>query len=149
MFGRKSEGGDYNPLTRRVSRWPERVVVAILFLASSLAVLVSIAILYTLIEGTYSFFAHPDVDAFDFFLGSEWLPTSNKDPSFGILPLLNGTLLIAGGTILLAGPIGIGAALYLSEFAGIKLRSVMKPVIELLAGIPSIVYGFFAIIVIS
>ena len=149
LIGRKSEGGEYNPLKTRVSRWPERIVIAALFLASSLAVLVSVAILYTLIEGAYSFFAHPDVDAFDFFFGSQWLPTSNKDPSFGILPLLNGTLLIAGGTILLAGPIGIGAALYLSEFAGIRLRAIMKPVIELLAGIPSIVYGFFAIIVIS
>lgn len=150
LIGRKGEGGgEYNPLTRRVSRLPERIVIAVLFMASSLAVLVSAAILYTLIEGTCSFFAHPDVDALDFFFGSQWLPTSHKDPRFGILPLLNGTLLIAGGTILLAGPIGIGAALYLSEFAGIKVRAIMKPVIELLAGIPSIVYGFFAIIVIS
>ncbi|MGA1822704.1 MAG: phosphate ABC transporter permease subunit PstC, partial [Thermoplasmatota archaeon] len=150
MFGRGGGKGEaYNPLTKKVSRWPERIVIAILFMASSIAVLATVAILYTLIEGSYSFFTHPDADAVDFFTGREWIPTSETNPSFGVIPLLNGTLLIAGGTILLAGPIGIGAALFLSEFAGNKLRSVLKPVIELLAGIPSIVYGFFAVIVIS
>ncbi len=79
---------------------------------------------------------------------AKWAPNGNN-PHFGLLPLLSGTLLVAGGALLIGAPLGIGAALYLSEFAGKKVRSVAKPVIEVLAGIPSIVYGFFALLVIS
>lgn len=126
----------------------EQLIVWLLFLTASIAVVVSIAIIYTLVEGSIGFFFNPVVDIIEFFTGTKWTP-SGLNPRFGLLPLLSGTLLIAGGALLIGAPLGIGAALYLSEFAGKKVRSVAKPVIEVLAGIPSIVYGFFALLIIS
>ena len=126
----------------------EQVIVWLLFLTASIAVVVSAAIIYTLVEGSVGFFFNPAVNILEFFTGSKWTPNGNN-PHFGLLPLLSGTLLVAGGALLIGAPLGIGAALYLSEFAGKKVRSVAKPVIEVLAGIPSIVYGFFALLVIS
>ncbi|HUT00474.1 MAG TPA: phosphate ABC transporter permease PstA [Candidatus Thermoplasmatota archaeon] len=126
----------------------EQVIVWLLFLTASIAVVVSAAIIYTLVEGSIGFFFNPAVNIFEFFTGTKWAPNGNN-PSFGLLPLLSGTLLVAGGALLIGAPLGIGAALYLSEFAGKKVRTVAKPVIEVLAGIPSIVYGFFALLVIS
>jgi phosphate transport system permease protein len=126
----------------------EQIIVWLLFFTASIAVLVSAAIIYTLVEGSAGFFFNPAVNIFEFFTGTKWTPNGNN-PSFGLLPLLSGTLLVAGGALLIGAPLGIGAALYLSEFAGKKVRTVAKPVIEVLAGIPSIVYGFFALLVIS
>jgi phosphate transport system permease protein len=126
----------------------EQIIVWLLFLTASIAVVVSAAIIYTLVEGSIGFFFNPAVNIFEFFTGTKWAPNGNN-PSFGLLPLLSGTLLVAGGALLIGAPLGIGAALYLSEFAGKKVRTVAKPVIEVLAGIPSIVYGFFALLVIS
>jgi len=126
----------------------EQVIVWLLFLTASIAVVVSAAIIYTLVEGSASFFFNPAVNILEFFTGTKWTPNGNN-PSFGILPLVSGTILVAGGALLIGPPLGIGAALYLSEFAGKKVRSVAKPVIEVLAGIPSIVYGFFALLIIS
>jgi len=126
----------------------EKTIATLLFSSASVAVVVSAAILYTLIEGSFTFFTAPEVDILQFFFGAKWVP-HGQTPSFGILPLLSGTLLIAGGTILIGAPLGIGAAIFLSEFASDRLRSIIKPIIEILAGIPSIVYGFFALMFIS
>ena len=126
----------------------ETAITALLFLSASLALVISAAIIYTLADGAFSFFSNPLVDPLEFFTGDKWVP-SGGNPKFGVLPLLSGSLLISGGALLIGGPIGIGAALFLSEFAGKRLRAVAKPVIEVLAGIPSIVYGFFALIFIS
>ena len=103
-------------------------------------------IIYSLLDGSAAFFG--EVSLVEFLTGTKWVP-SEHNGKFGVLPLFSGTLLIAGGAILIAGPIGIGGAIYLSEFAPSRLRKVFKPVIEVLAGIPSIVYGFFALMVIS
>ncbi len=83
----------------------------------------------------------------DFFGGKEWLPTTTPAPLFGVLPLIVGTILISVVAILIALPLGIGVAVYLSELANDKVRKFMKPTIELLAGIPSVVYGFFGLVV--
>jgi phosphate transport system permease protein len=83
-----------------------------------------------------------------FFLGKQWYPTSQPSPLYGVLPLLLGTLWISLGAILIALPFGLAVAIYLAELAGERLRKVLKPVIELLAGIPSVVYGFFGLVVI-
>lgn len=136
-----------NPFHKKVDL-KENIIVWLLFIAASLAILVSLAILYTLISGSIGFFFDPKVKIFDFFIGTKWTP-SGTNPSFGLLPLLSGTVLIAGGSILIATPLGLGAALYLTQFANKKASSIAKPIIELLAGIPSIVFGFFALIVIS
>lgn len=84
----------------------------------------------------------------DFFKGTEWLPTSTPAPLFGVLPLILGTLLVSFIAILIALPFGIGVAIYLSEIAPNRIHKVLKPLIELLAGIPSVVYGFFGLVVI-
>lgn len=83
----------------------------------------------------------------DYFLGEEWLPTATPAPLFGILPLLFGTLLVSFIAILIAIPLGVGVAIYLAEIANERIRKLLKPSIELLAGIPSVVYGFFGLVV--
>jgi phosphate transport system permease protein len=133
---------------KKVRRPHEKFIILLLFLAASLAVIVSIAIIYTLVEGSYNFFTNPKVNIVEFLTGTQWIP-SGGDPKFGILPLVAGTGLITIGAVLIGAPLGVGAALYLSEFAGRRVRAVAKPIIEVLAGIPSIVYGFFALMVIS
>jgi phosphate ABC transporter permease subunit PstA/phosphate ABC transporter permease protein PstC len=126
----------------------EKIIVALLFASASAAILISIAIIYTLAEGSFSFFTDPLVNFLEFLTGSRWVP-SGINPSFGILPLLSGTVLIAGGALLIGAPLGVAAAIFLSDFAGERLRSLVKPIIEILAGIPSIVFGFFALMFIS
>lgn len=83
----------------------------------------------------------------DFFEGTEWMPTATPAPLFGVLPLVLGTLLVSFFAILFALPLGLGVAIYLSELASDRTRKLMKPTIELLAGIPSVVYGFFGLVV--
>ena len=83
----------------------------------------------------------------DFFSGLEWLPTATPSPLFGVLPLIMGTLWVSFFAILIALPLGLGVAIYLSELAGERTRKLLKPAIELLAGIPSVVYGFFGLVV--
>ena len=83
----------------------------------------------------------------DFFGGRQWIPTATPAPQFGVLPLILGTLWVSIVAILIALPLGLGVAIYLSELAGQKMRKILKPTIELLAGIPSVVYGFFGLVV--
>jgi len=87
------------------------------------------------------------VSAGDFFGGTEWIPTATPAPQFGVLPLILGTLWVSLVAILIALPLGLGVAIYLSELAGERMRRFLKPTIELLAGIPSVVYGFFGLVV--
>ena len=81
-------------------------------------------------------------DLVEFFTGSEWAPHNGK---FGILPLLNATLIVSGVAIVVAVPLGLATAVYLSEYASLRARNVLKPILEVLAGIPTVVYGFFAL----
>jgi len=87
------------------------------------------------------------IAADDFFFGLEWIPTSTPAPQFGVLPLILGTLCVSLVAILIATPLGLGVAIYLSELSKDRLRNILKPAIELLAGIPSVVYGFFGLVV--
>lgn len=83
-----------------------------------------------------------DIPAKDVLLGTEWYPTATPSPIFGILPLLYGTLWVSFFAILIALPFGLSVAIYMSEVANPKIRNILKPIIELLNGIPSVVYGF-------
>lgn len=83
----------------------------------------------------------------DFFAGKQWVPTATPAPQFGVLPLITGTLWVSIFAILIALPLGLGVAIYISELAGERMRKLLKPMIELLAGIPSVVYGFFGLVV--
>lgn len=85
----------------------------------------------------------------DYFAGKEWLPTATPAPLFGTLPMFLGTLLVSLVAILFALPLGLGVAIYLSELAQERIRKFLKPIIELLAGIPSVVYGFFGLVVLA
>ena len=138
---------DDNPFKFNL-RLSEKAIIILLFCSASVAVVVSAAIIYTLTEGSIDFFTDPLVNFFEFLTGTKWVP-SGGNPLFGILPLISGTILIAGGALVIGTPLGIAAAIFLSEFASPKLRSIVKPIIEILAGIPSIVYGFFALMVVS
>lgn len=90
---------------------------------------------------------NPSIQLADFFGGTEWIPTATPAPLFGVLPLILGTLWVSLFAILIALPLGLGVAIYLSELAGEHTRRILKPTIELLAGIPSVVYGFFGLVV--
>jgi phosphate transport system permease protein len=99
-------------------------------------------IMASLAGETIGFFR--EVPLGEFFLGTRWAPTFSP-ADFGVLPLLTATLLITAIAAVVAFPLGLGAAIYLSEFAGIRLRKVIKPALEVLAGIPTVVFGYFAL----
>lgn len=98
-----------------------------------------------------SFFGHfievKNISLKDFLFGDQWYPTSEPIPSFGIWPMIIGTLLVTFGALLIAIPLGLATAIFMAEVASTRLRNILKPVVELLAGIPSVVYGFFGLIV--
>ena len=89
-----------------------------------------------------------NISPLDFFFGKEWFPTAIPIAQYGVLPLILGTLWVSLGAILIALPFGLAVAIYLAEIADARIRKMLKPVIELLAGIPSVVYGFFGLVVI-
>lgn len=118
----------------------ERLVPFLLLLAASLSILTSIGIVLTLVfDASHFFGAVPLKEIF-----STKLAPLAKEPSFGILPLISGTFVTSAIAMAVAIPVGLSAAIYLSEFSSRRKRKVLKPVIEVLAGIPTIVYGFFA-----
>lgn len=84
----------------------------------------------------------------DFFLGKDWMPTATPASQFGLLPIITGTLWVSFGAILLALPLGLAVAIFLAELATKRIHKILKPTIELLSGIPSVVYGFFGLVVI-
>ncbi|REI05185.1 phosphate ABC transporter permease subunit PstC [Staphylococcus felis] len=119
-----------------------KVMPVILFLIAIISILTTIGIVITLLTETITFFTR--VPIHKFFLETDWNPFSS-DPKYGIWALIIGTLKITVIATIFAVPIGIGAAIYLSEFASTKVRKIIKPILEVLAGIPTIVYGFFAL----
>lgn len=127
---------------RRERDLGERIIGAILFGCAALSGLITFGIVAVLLVETMAFFA--EVSVVEFLTGTVWTPLF-EDPSFGILPLLGGSFLVAGGAALVALPIGLLTAIFLSEYAPNRLRAVLKPALELLAGIPTVVYGYFAL----
>ena len=126
---------------RRTRRRPmEQVVLLLLGAAAIVSVLATVGIVATLLGEGLPFFG--EVDLWDFLSGTTWQPNAEK---FGVLPLLVASLWIAGIAALVAVPLGLGAAIYLSEYAREGVRRTVKPILELLAGMPTIVLGFFAI----
>lgn len=119
----------------------ERAVPLLLFFMASVSVLTTLGIVLTLVFDAAMFFR--EVSLFEFF-GSTKLAPLAADPSFGILPLMGGTLMTSLIAMAVAIPVGLATAVYLSEYAGERVRKLFKPLMEMLAGIPTIVYGFFA-----
>jgi phosphate transport system permease protein len=123
-------------------RWGEDLIKGLLMLAALISVLTTTGIVLSLVEETIVFFREEGV--FDFLFGTEWSPAI-EPASFGVLPLLSGTLLISLVAMLVATPLGLGAAIYLAEYARPGVRKTIKPILELLAGVPTIVFGYFAL----
>ncbi|WP_299420601.1 phosphate ABC transporter permease subunit PstC [uncultured Shimia sp.] len=125
----------------------ERAVLALLMAAASLAILTTVGIVLSMLFETINFFGLHNWR--DFFFGTTWAPNFRGDSELSILPLLWGTLYISFIALLVAVPIGLFAAIYLSEYAGPKTRAIAKPLLEILAGIPTIVYGLFALLTVG
>lgn len=133
---------DIRSRLRHKSRPGETAIQAFLFLCGMLSILTTIGIVYELGKESWLFFGSPDISIREFLTQTTWQP---KIGEFGVLALVNATLMTTFFAMLIALPLGLGAAIYLSEYATPRLRSILKPILEVLAGIPTVVYGFFAL----
>jgi phosphate transport system permease protein len=129
-------------LPRKRIRWGEVLVQAILFVAAAISVLTTVGIVLSLLLPAVDFFG--EVSPWDFLTGTTWAPLF--EPShFGVVPLVVGTMMISFLSALVAFPLGLGVAIYLSEYARPRASAVLKPVLEILAAIPTVVLGYFAL----
>jgi phosphate transport system permease protein len=128
---------------KKSSRNGEKIVLGVFRTASLLTVLITVAILIALAIPSFSFFSQ--VPVFEFLFGTRWAPRF-ADASFGVVPLVTATAWTTVIALFVAVPFGLGAAIYLSEYAHPRSRRVLKPILEVLAGIPTVVYGYFALI---
>ncbi len=132
----------------------EGTVKVVLIFASTLAIFTTIGILLSVLFEAFRFFQK--VPLTDFLFGLSWSPQTairadqvGSSGAFGAIPLFVGTLLISGIAMLVAVPIGLMIAIYLSEYATPRLRTIVKPMLEVLAGIPTVVYGYFAALTVA
>ncbi len=138
----------------RRSPWPERLIKALLIASSLVAVFVTVGIVFSLLFEAIRFFKIIPIQ--DFLFGLEWNPQTairadqvGAKGEFGAVPLITGTLLISTIAMLIATPLGLASAIYLAEYASSRTRAIVKPLLEILAGIPTVVYGFFAALMIA
>ncbi len=124
-------------------------VMTTLVLCGLFTVLTTVAIIVILFGTLWEFLARPDVSAVDFFFGLQWNPLLGGEKHFGIWPLIAGTLQITVVALLVAGPLGMITAIWLSEYASLRTRNILKPILEIIAGIPTVVLGFFALVAIT
>ncbi len=124
----------------------ERFVLGVLIACSGVAILTTVGIVFSVLFESIIFFR--EISVVSFLFGTQWSPTSTP-ASFGFLPLLVGTFLITAIAIAVAGPLGLFSAIYMAEYSSPKLRSVLKPLLEILAGIPTVVLGFFAALTVA
>lgn len=135
-------------------RWFESLIQSMLFLCAAVAVLTTLGIIFSLLGESLRFFAH--VPVLDFLTGLEWSPQTairedqaGQSGQFGAIPVLLGTFTIMLVAMLVAAPLGLMMAIYLSEYASLRTRKWVKPIVEVLAGIPTVVYGFFALLTVG
>ncbi len=131
---------------RQRQRLRERIIIGAFTLAAASSVLVTIGIVATLVIESAAFFRH--VSLLAFLTDTVWTPLF-ADPRYGVLPLLTGTLLSTIVALTVAAPLGLAVALWLSEFASPRTREIVKPTLELLSGVPTVVYGFFALLFVT
>src|SRR5688572_11592602 len=131
---------------KKKTRLAESFIQALLFLAGILSIFITITIVYELGKEALLFFNNPDVTLGKFFGGTEWQPGIGD---YGIWALVSATLTTSFIAISISLPLGLAAAIYLSEYASPKARSILKPVLEILAGIPTVVYGYFALLFVT
>jgi phosphate transport system permease protein len=138
-----------NPLITREFRARNRFeyfVKLVLIACSAVAILTTIGIVFSVLFETLAFFR--EISPIEFLFGTHWAPTSTP-PSFGLIPLLVGTLLITFIAIVVAGPLGLLSAIYMAEYSSRNMRGVLKPMLEILAGVPTVVLGFFAALTVA
>lgn len=124
----------------------KKIVVTVIFFFALISVLTTFGIIGVLLQETILFFRQ--VSIVEFLTGTRWTPLF-ATKKFGVLPLVNGTVLVAGGAMFVSLPLGLLAAVYMSEYASSRARSILKPFLEILAGIPTVVYGYFALLFIT
>lgn len=130
-----------------MARKREITIEGALFLSAILSIIIlGLVFVFLLKEAIPTF---TQVPVLDFLLGRAWFPSSFKDPRFGVLPMIAGSFLVVATSIVIAVPVGIICAVYIAEVADERLREIVKPIIEILAGIPSVVYGFVAMVILS
>ncbi len=138
------ETPNFRPLDLKKKMRPgESIIQSLLFVSGVLSIFITVAIVYELGKEAWLFFGNPDVTFAKFFGTTEWSPGIGK---YGIWPLVVATLITSAIAICVSLPLGLAAALYLSEYASPKARSTLKPILEILAGIPTVVYGYFALL---
>jgi phosphate transport system permease protein len=132
-------------IAQRRSRAGERVIVRALFACAVLSIAVTVGIVAVLVFDAFEFFRESSV--VEFLTGTVWAPGqgSGEGGRYGVLPLINGTLMIGVGSIVVGLPLGVLTAIYLSEYASPRVRGLLKPALEILAGIPTVVVGYFAL----
>lgn len=127
---------------RKRRRLNETVIQSLLFFCGVLSIFTTIGIVWVLIREAWLFFAMPEVTLVEFFTGTQWTPEIG---AFGMWPLVTATFVTSFIGMLVAIPLGLAAAIYLAEYASARARSIIKPILEILAGIPTVVYGYFAL----
>jgi phosphate transport system permease protein len=132
----------HSTIIRKHKRNSESIIRLAITFAAMLSILTTLGLVYELGKESILFFRTPDVTLREFFTTTNWQPSIGE---FGILPLVGSTLITSFFAMLVAIPLGLGAAIYLSEYATLQLRGAIKPVLEILAGIPTVVYGYFAL----
>jgi len=144
MVARTDATGSGTPrsLGRSRPRYGEQAIKIVLAAAALLSIATTIGIVVSLVGPTISFFG--EISVVEFFTSTKWGPLF-EPPAYGVLPLVSATLITTGIAIVVAVPLGLGAAIYLSEYAKPGVRKFFKPVLEVLAGIPTVVFGFFAL----
>ena len=147
-IGRQAAASGEYPHFRRSWRkfLPERIITFVLFLCGAVSVLTTVGIVTILLFEAVQFFG--EVSVIDFVTGTRWTPLF-ASKQFGVLALVAGTMLVAVGAMIVALPLGLLSAIYLSEYSPESIRRVVKPILEVLAGIPTVVYGFFALIFVT
>ena len=132
-------------VAQQIARKPrvgEKIIEGALLTAAIISIFTTVGIVYVLVRDALVFFASPLVNVFDFLTKTTWQPQLGE---FGIWPLLNATLIISAIGMALAIPVGLATAIYLSEYASPRVRATLKPVLEILAGVPTVVFGYFAL----
>ena len=145
MTGKRTITAWKKPITynlQKKTRPAEAIIQAFLFFCGVVSILTTLGIVFELGKEAWLFFGDPEISVVKFLTGTEWQPKIGK---FGVLPLLNSTLITSLIAVAVAVPLGIATAIFLSEYASPKMRSVLKPILEVLAGVPTVVYGYFAL----
>jgi phosphate ABC transporter permease protein PstC len=138
----RSYRGDSSPLRSANPRYGERIIKVVLAAAAALSIVTTVGIVVSLLVPAVEFFGQ--VSIVEFLTGTRWAPRFSH-PSFGVLPLVTASIWATVIALAVAIPFGLGAAMYLSEYASAGARRVLKPILEVLAGIPTVVFGFFAL----